>query len=59
MKKCNQCGNPADLHIRWLAKKDVNENIPQQCHICNACMSLLWSKHHATQFGQTVQIEPA
>lgn len=59
MKKCTQCGGPADLHIAWLAKKSMTEDMPQECFVCNECMSFLWAKYHGTQFGQTIQIEPA
>lgn len=56
---CQQCGGPAEMHITWLAKKSENENETQQCNICNECMSVLWTKYSSTQFGQTIQIEPA
>ena len=58
MNKCTQCGGYADLHIAWLAKQSEGENEPQECDVCNECMSLLWAKFHATQFGETIQIQP-
>jgi protein-arginine kinase activator protein McsA len=68
MKKCVQCQEPADLHIKWLAKKTETENEPQECDICSSCLSLIWNgggtdangkKLHGfkhTQFGQTLTI---
>ena len=55
--KCVQCGDPADLHISWLAKRSENESHPDECDICSACLAPLWSKFSHTQFGQTLQIE--
>lgn len=37
----------------------MTEDMPQECFVCNECMSFLWAKYHGTQFGQTIQIEPA
>ena len=56
MTKCIQCNEPADIHINWLAKKSETENIPQQCNVCNSCMSILWNQSKNTQFGQTLII---
>lgn len=57
--ECVQCKQPADVHISWLAKKSMTEDEPQECDICNECMTILWNKYKNTQFGQTINIEPA
>lgn len=54
--RCTQCGEPADMHIAWLAKKSTTEDEPQECNICSGCLSTIWSRFSHTQFGQTIQI---
>ena len=57
MKKCIQCQNFADIHISWLARVSETENKPQECDICNACMSNLYNQgFKRTKFGQTLII---
>jgi len=56
MSKCVQCGDKADIHINWVAKKSETEEVPQEAEICNQCMSTLWNVSKNTQFGQTLII---
>lgn len=56
---CVQCGDCAELSVRWLAKASETVDESQQAKLCGACMSQLWARFHSTQFGQTIQIEAA
>lgn len=59
MKRCVQCSDYADMHVRWLAKPKPDVDEPQEALLCSACLCITWMRYSNTQFGQTLIIEPA